>query len=155
MPTITNGFGFNALLDEVNTLSTTAPIKRALVVRLRTNATLKAALVGGIHESFSPEKVEYPFLTYQLIYSPIRRVWGSQQYLSGFDIKIYSGDSVQANNLDALILTTLDDAALAVDGQTTLLCHRVADISIPDVDEEGRKIYVVGGTYEVWTDQPH
>lgn len=135
-------------------VSSSAPIKRALVVHLRMSAALKAALSGGIHEGFAPEKVAYPFLTYQLIYSPIVRQWGSQQYISGFDIRIFSGDSVEANNIDALVLAVLDDAALDVDGQSTLLCHRVADFSVPDVDEEGRKVYVVGATYEVWTDQP-
>jgi hypothetical protein len=136
-------------------LSSTAPIKRAIVAHLRKSAALKAALGGGIHEGFAPEKAEYPFLTYQLIYAPIRRQWGAQQYISGFDLRIFSDDSVEANNLDALVLTVLDDAALEVDGQSTLLCHRVADLASQDVDEEGRKIYMVGGTHEVWTDQPH
>lgn len=149
---VASTFSIDALVKHV---SSTAPIKRALVVRLRSNATLKAALPGGIHESFSPEQVPYPFLTYQLIYSPIRRQWDGQQYVAGFDIKVFSEDSVEANNIDALILNMLDDAALVVEGQSTLLCQRVGDISIPDVDQEGHKVYVVGGTYEVMTDQPH
>jgi len=146
-------FSVEATLKRV---TSSAPIKRALVQRLRSNATLKAALPGGIHEGFSAEKTQaYPFLTYQLIYSPIRRHWGSQMYVAGFDIRIFSDDSVEASNVDALVLNVLDDAALVVDGQSTLLCQRIADISVPDVDEEGRKVYMVGGTYEVWTDQPH
>lgn len=135
-------------------LTTTAAIKRAIVVRLRSNATLRAVLSGGIHEGFAPEKASYPFLVYQLIYAPIARFWGSQMYVAGFDIRVFSEDSVGANNADALVLNVLDDAALVVDGQTTLLCQRTADLASPDVDDEGRKIYMVGGTYEVWTDQP-
>jgi hypothetical protein len=135
-------------------LSTTAAIKRAIVVRLRASDALRAALNGGIHEGFAPEKAGYPFLTYQLIFAPIRRTWGSQLYIAGFDIRVFSNDSVEANNIDALVLTVLDDAALDVDGQSTLLCHRAADFASPDVDDEGRKVYMVGGTYEVWTDQP-
>lgn len=134
-------------------ISSAAPIKRALVAQLRTSSALKAAIPGGIHEGFAPDRATYPFLTYQLIYAPIRRQWGSQQYITGFDIRVFSGDSVGANNVDALVLTVLDNAALSVSGQSTLLCHRVADFSAPDVDEEGRKVYVVGATYEVWTDQ--
>ncbi len=136
-------------------LSSTAPIKRALVAHLRKAQALKAALAGGIHEGFAPEKADYPFLTYQLIYAPIRRQWGAQQYLSGFDLRVFSDESVEANNIDGLVLLVLDDASLEVDGQSTLLCHRVADFGGQDVDDEGRKIYMVGGTYEVWTDQPH
>jgi hypothetical protein len=135
-------------------VSSSAPIKRALVQQLRSSAALKAEIPGGIHEGFAPDRAQYPFLTYQLVYAPIRRQWGSQQYITGFDLRIFSGDSVEANNVDALVLDVLNDAALVVDGQTTLLCHRVADFSVPDVDEEGRKVYIVGGTYEVWTDLP-
>lgn len=135
-------------------LTSTANIKQALVARLRTSAPLKAALAGGIHEAFAPKKVDYPLLAYQLIYAPIRRTWGADSYISGFDIKIFGEDSVEANNIDALVLNLLDDAPLGVTGQTTLLCHRVADFGSPDVDDEGRKIYMVGSTYEIWTDQP-
>jgi hypothetical protein len=48
----------------------------------------------------------------------------------------------------------LQNAALSVTGQTTLICRRVADVVIPpDLDGEGKKIYQVGGTYEIWTTQ--
>lgn len=149
----TDSFSFEAVIKR--SLSTTGPVKRALVAFLRTSAALKAALSGGIHEGFAPAKADYPFLTYQLIYAPIRRQWGAQQYISGFDVRIFSDESVDANNIDALLLIALDDASLDVAGQSTLLCHRVADISSQDVDDEGRKVYMVGGSYEIWTDQPH
>lgn len=136
------------------TLTTSAPIKRALVQTLRANTSLHGQLAGGIHEGFAPSKVDYPFLVYQLIYDPLAYTWGSMLHLAGFDIKIFHTDSVAANNLDALVLTTLNDAALSVTGQTLLYARRVADLSSPDVDDEGKKVYMVGGTYEVWTDQP-
>ena len=135
-------------------LSSSAPIKRALVQELRNNATLKAALPGGIHEGFAPEKVKYPVLTYMLVVDPYFFTWDSAMHLAAFDITVFSDDSVVASNVDTLVLQTLDGAPLNVDGQTTLICHRVADLSSPDVDEEGRKIYMVGGSYEIWTDQP-
>lgn len=145
-------FAIEAVLKKV---TTTGPIKQAFVARIRRNATVKAALVGGIHEGFAPQKVEYPFLTYELIYSPIRRTWGSQMYIAGIDTRIFAANPVDANNVDLLVLNELDDAALVIDGQSTLLCQRVADFSSPDVDEMGQKIYMVGGSYEIWTDQPH
>jgi len=44
---------------------------------------------------------------------------------------------------------------LTVDDMSTLICRRIADIpAAPDVDAEGKLIYQVGGTYEIWTDQP-
>lgn len=135
-------------------LSTTAPIKRALVAKLRANQTLKDALLGGIHEGFAPEKVRYPVLTYASVYSPYIYDWTNLMLVAGFDLNVWSTSSVDANNVDALVLSTLHDASLSVDGQTTLICRRVADLGSQDVDEEGRKVYMVGGTYEIWTDQP-
>ena len=136
------------------TLTTSAPIKQAIVQTLRANTSLRSQLLGGIHEGFAPSKVKYPFLVYQLVYDPLAYTWGSMLHLSGFDVRIFHTDSVVANNLDALVLTTLNDAALSVTGQTLLYARRVADLSSPDVDDEGRKVYMVGGTYEVWTGQP-
>lgn len=136
------------------TLTTSAPIKQAIVQKLRANTSLHGQLVGGIHEGFAPSKVKYPCLIYQLIYDPLTYTWGSMLHMAGFDLKIFHTDSVAANNLDALVLTTMNDASLSVTGQTTLFARRVADLSFPDVDDEGKKVYMVGGTYEVWTDQP-
>jgi len=80
--------------------------------------------------------------------------------LAAIDGFIYSDQSVEANNLDALVWNTVQDVDLmsiltaGITEQTTLICRRVADLSSDDVDEEGTKIYQVGGTYLIWTDQP-
>ena len=131
-----------------------APIKHALVRYLRTNAALKAALPGGIHEGFAPPSTKYPFLTYQVHYAPSRYTWTSVTLEVGFDVFVWTVDSVEADNLDALVLSTLHDADLVVDGQSTLICRRVSSLSLPDTDGEGKKIYQVGGIYEIWADQP-
>ena len=136
------------------TLSTSAPIERAVVTTLRANGTLKSALTGGIHEAFAPEKTPYPLLTYQEVYSPYEFIWDSAMIHAGLDILVWAKSSVDAKNIDALVHQTLHDASLSVDGQTTLICRRVADLRNYDVDDEGRKVYAVGGTYEITTDQP-
>lgn len=133
--------------------STSSAIKRAVVTQLRSNETLKAALTGGIHEGFAPKKAPYPLLIYTLVYSPYDYMWGSVTIVGGVDINVWSYSSVDANNIDALILSTLNDAQLATEGQTTLICRRISDLGSQDVDEEGRKLYMVGGMYEIWTDQ--
>lgn len=135
-------------------LSTSAPIERAVVAKLRSNGTLKSSLTGGIHEAFAPEKTEYPLLTYQTVYAPYGYIWGSVFISVGIDINVWAKSSVDAKNIDALVFQTLHDASLSVDGQTTLICRRVADLRNYDVDDEGRKVYAVGGTYEITTDQP-
>ena len=136
------------------TLTGVAPVKQALVQYLRADPALKAALTGGIHEALAPQKTEYPFLIYSLHYAPLDYLWGSVVQVIGVDVFVFSRDSVEASNLDGLILTRLHDADLAVGGQDTLICRRVASLSFPDVDEEGKRIFQPGGTYEIWTDQP-
>jgi hypothetical protein len=147
------------------TVSTGFPIKVSIVQNLRDNAALSQAIAVGrakpvhepgkwLHEDFAPEKTPYPFVTYQQVYGPYIFTWGSAMLRAGFDLKVYSENSVEANNLFALLATELDEAELPVAGQSTLICRRIADLGSSDADEEGKKVYMVGGTYEVITDQP-
>lgn len=131
----------------------TAPIARALVQKLRANTSLKAGLTGSFHEGIAPYGTQFPWLVYTLAYGPMDYQWGSMLIPAGYDIVVFSRDQVEARNLDALVAQTLHDADLSVDGQSTLLSRRVNDLSSADVDEEGLKVYGVGGTYEFWTDQ--
>lgn len=135
-------------------VATSAPIKRAIVQTLRGSGPLVAAIAGGIHEAIAPRKVRYPFIVYQLVAAPYSYDWTGVMVQAVFDVSTFAENPVDANNVDALITAALNEAALAVDGQTTLLCRRVADMPMgPDVDAEGHRIYQVGGTYSVWTDQ--
>jgi len=134
--------------------TTSAPIKRGVVRHARADAPLKAALVGGIHEGFAPEKVKYPFMVYNLIAAPYGDLWGSRVIVAMLDLIAFAENGVDANNVDQLILNAFDGSQITVDGQTTLICRRLADIPLgPDVDSEGKKIYQIGGMYEIWTDQ--
>lgn len=135
--------------------STVAPVKRAVVQKLRASSPLVAAIAGGIHEAVAPRKVKYPFIVYQIVASSYEYDWTGMQIHALLDISTYAVNPVDANNIDALIARALNDAALTVDGQANLLCRRVGDLPTgPDVDSEGKRIYQVGGTYSIWTDQP-
>ena len=131
-----------------------APIRQAFVQKLRSDPALKALLVGDIHEGFAPVGTARPWLTYQVVYAPIEYLWGSALTEIGIQVMVFHGNSVDAHNIDALVLATLHDAELTVPGQSTLICRRVSSMSLPGEDEEGKKIYQVGGTYEIWVDQP-
>lgn len=131
----------------------TAPIMRALVQTLRSNAVLKAGLTGDIHEGEAPAGTRQPWLVYGLHYGPMGYMWGTTQIEAGFHVFIYSRDQVQARNLDRLVVETLHDAPLNVEGQSTLFSRRILDLSLTDVDDEGLKVYQVGGIHEIWTDQ--
>lgn len=133
--------------------SGTAPISRALVQVLRANAPLKAALTGGFHEGVAPIGTSHPWLIYGLQYGPMDFAWGSLLIPAGFHLMVVGRDQVEARNLDQLVVETLHDASLSVDGQSTLFSRRILDLSSADVDEEGLKVYEVGGVHEIWADQ--
>lgn len=136
------------------TIASVAPVKRAVVQALRASPSLTAAIRGGIHEGIAPRKVRYPFIVYQLVAAPYDYRWGAVMTKSMFDVMVFAENPVDANTIDALISDVLNEAALTVDGQDNLLCRRVADLPTgPDTDSEGKRIYQVGGTYSIWTDQ--
>lgn len=150
------------------TVSTIAPIRAAVVRTLRFGHGPRSyvypeghdlegvqALTGKwLFDGFAPAKKPYPFITYQFLPSSRSYPWGSVMTLAAVDVKAFSTNSVEADNLFALCASVLDDALLEIAGQTSLICRRVADLGGPDVDEEGQKIFMVGGTYLIWTDQP-
>ena len=133
-------------------LTTIEPVKQAFVQTLRANVALKAA-VNGIHEGIAPQGTGYPYLIYNVAYSPLDYDWTNVTQLLGMDVFVDSENSVDAGNIDQLVSDTLHDAALSVTGQTTLFCRRAGSLSTVGVNEEGRRVFMVGGTYEVWTDQ--
>lgn len=149
------------------TLTTSAPIKQAFVATLRANNALrtesttdpKYRALSGFYEGLAPRKTAYPFEVYNLVAAPYDYDWTGLMIMTAIDAFTFSDNSVEANNLDALVFNTLQDVDLmsilipGVTEQTTLICRRVADISSDDVDEEGKKVYQVGGTYLIWTDQ--
>lgn len=140
-------------------LTTVAPIKQGLVATLRANNTLKSA-ISGFYEGFAPRKIDYPFITYDFMPTSYQYDWTALMFVTAVDVWAFSYNSVEANNLDALVFATLQDVDIldvlddGVTEQTTLICRRIADISSDDADEEGKKVYQVGGTYAIWTDQP-
>jgi len=135
-------------------ITTSQNIVRALVATYRANGTLKAALVGGLHEGFSAEKLVYPFGVYNVVAAPYEDDWTHRTIVCLIDVTIFSRNQVEASNLDESMGQTLDGASLSVAGQTSLICYRVADLPRSvDLDEEGQKVYGVGGSYEIWTSQ--
>jgi len=132
---------------------TSATIRRAVVQAVRAASAYSS--LKGIFNGFAPEQTEYPFAVYNQIAAPYEDDWTNRMTLSAFDIFVYSRNEVEANTLDQALADALDGAQLTVEDQTALICRRVNDIPVsPDVDEEGKKIYQVGATYEIWTDQP-
>lgn len=133
---------------------TPLPIKRAVVRRLRQTAPVMSVISGGIHQRFAPEKARYPFITYNVVTAPQDRTWGSTGQRVLVDVFAWSENGVEAENLDALIADALEDAPLDLDEQNQLLCQRVGMTPTgPTTDGRGRRIYQIGSSYSIWTDQ--
>lgn len=133
---------------------TPTPIKQGLVRKLRQTPALMAVIRGGIHQSFAPAKVKYPFITYQLVSAPNEFLWGSTEIHAMFDVFAWAENAVEAENLDSLIADALHDASLEAGEQSVLLCRRISTAPTgPTTDSTGRRIYQIGGTYEIWTTQ--
>lgn len=133
--------------------TTTAPIKRGLVRWLRSTTNWSTVVRGGLHQSMAPLKVQYPFVTYNLLPTGRDFQFDGMQIVVDVDIFAFSENAVDAENVDSLIAARLHDAQITVDGQTLLLCRRVADITNPQIDGRGRRVYQIGGTYRLMTDQ--
>lgn len=135
------------------------PIIQAVVQAIRTALRASGdeavrAVSNRVFEGFGAYNADYPFVVWQLIYDPYLYTWGSAMHQAGFDITVWAPNSVDARNIDQLLLNALQDASLEVEGgQTTLICRRIADLASKDADAEGHPYYQIGGTFEVWTDQ--
>jgi len=133
-------------------ISSSSRIKQALVATMRAETALRTA-VNGFHERFAPAKTNYPFVTYTRVSAPYDYDWTNLTLRTVWDIVVWSRDPVEAETLDALVSSVLNDASLSVTGQSTLICRRFDDLGDRDVDEEGQPVYMAGGTYHIWTDQ--
>lgn len=134
------------------TITSISPVLRALVAYLRAQPAIRAGLTG-IHEGLAPDATAYPFGTYQVANTRYSYDMTGVTLRGSVSFQVISADQVEARNLDALVMAALHDAALSVSGQSTLYCRRYTDLSSVDVDDQGKKVYMVGGMYDIWTTQ--
>jgi hypothetical protein len=133
---------------------TSQNIWRAIIAHLRSKPALKAAFVGDFHEGQAADKAPYPFCVWTPVVPGVYEdTWGERTIVALADVVAVSRSPVEASNLDQLVGEELDEAPLNVIGQHTLICYRVGDIRMSEPDEEGKKVYRVGGSYEIQTSQ--
>ena len=143
----------------------TGPIKRAIVRRTRSDVTLAAALVGGLHQKLAPRKIVYPFFVYAEVSAPYIRDWGTgpgggREIRALYDLTIFATNPVQAENLlqrvDALFNDGESELDPLVDGQRVTQCSVVATVpgNGPERDDTGAYFAQMGLTVEIWTTQP-
>ena len=124
-------------------------IRQALIRQLRSNLVLAAGLSGDWSEGFAPQKTPYPLGVIALHYAPSFYDWTGRVIFVGVDVFIFAKDSGEAASLYQSAFTSLQDAKLTMTGQTSLQCRQTSDLSLQDVDTEGKAVYQVGGVFEV------
>lgn len=134
--------------------TTSFNIQRALVRTLRADSAIQAAAPGGEYEGIAPRDTAMPFITYTLVSDPYDFTNTSRTIRAAYDVVAVAGDQVEASNLDSLIANALEGSLQAVDGQTTLVCRRTNGLRDSEETAAGDMIFRIGGTYEIWTDQP-
>lgn len=145
--------------------NTSWPIKQGVVRRIRSGLTPEwPALRGGIHQSFAPEDKPYPLVTYDVPVDPVvidngtMADEGTEEIRAVVDIEAWSRSSVEAENLDSLIAGLFasrftPELDALVDGQRVYHLRRIGRSpgSGPAVDDEGRRYFRFGSSYEIWT----
>ena len=124
-------------------------IRQALIRQLRSNLVLAAGLSGDWSEGFAPQGTDYPLGVIALQYAPSAYDWSGRVVFVGVSVFVFAKTSGEAASLYQLAFTTLQDARLTLTGQTSLQCRQTSDISLQDVDAEGKAIYQAGGVFEV------
>lgn len=115
---------------------------------------LDPALAGGIHRGVAPEPTPYPFLIINPLPATHARDWSGLMLVGAVDIIVVSTNSVDAERLDQSIAAALDEAELAVAGQEHMTTIRLNDLNLePDEDADKHRLFMAGGTYEIWTQQ--
>jgi hypothetical protein len=124
-------------------------VRQALIRSLRANLPLAATLAGDWSESESPQGTAYPQGVISLVPSPGIYDWTGVVWDLYADVVVFAYDKGQADSLDQLAFTTLQDARLAVTGLTSLTCRRIGIISFPALDAKGQSVYESGGTFHI------
>lgn len=136
------------------TYLTSQNIWRAFVAKLRSSVPLRTATTGDFHEGIAAGASPYPHGIWNPAVPGVNEdTWGERTIVALGDLVFVSRNQVEASNLDQLATDVLDEAQLDVAGHHTLICYRVGDIRMTDRDEEGKKVYRVGGSYHIETSQ--
>lgn len=124
-------------------------VRQALIRALRANLVLATELTGDWSEGEAPQGTALPLGVISLVPSPGLYDWTGVVWDLLVDVVVFAYDKGQADRLDQLAFTTLQDARLAVTGLTSLTCRRIGIISFPNVDAKGQSVAESGGSFRI------
>lgn len=116
--------------------------------RLTGDATLMAAVPGGVHEGIAPQGTAEPFIVFSLVSNADVNAVGQARVLTrcDWDVKViaeassYAGLADIADDIDTLLHDVVDGSVVS--------CHRVSTIRYHE-KSSGAEYRHVGGTYRV------
>jgi hypothetical protein len=131
-----------------------SPLSKSLQEYLTADATLLAAMPGGVYMDPAPQNVVQPFVVMELMdgrdegYGGGPRITGATYSIAAFaPASIADQARTAAERIDAL----LDYAALTLDGHAVLGVRRVAPVDETFEETTGRWAKV-GGEYQLWVE---
>lgn len=129
-------------------------VRQALIRTLRSNLVLEDELSGDWSEGVAPKDTPFPRGIISLHFSPFEYDWTGFTALCGVDVAVFSKSKDQADSLNQLVFSTLQDAQLDVAGQTSLTCRRVSSFHLTDPAPDGTETtFEEGGVYGILTPQ--
>lgn len=128
-------------------------VDKALIAALNVAAVLEVA-PGGVHNSVAPQGTATPFVVFQAMSKEDAHTFNGRFANMVYMVKAVSKNTwpKQAMDVDTLVDTTLEDAALTISGFNQLLCRRQSDIYF--TEEHGGDVWQhIGGLYRIIADQ--
>ena len=118
-------------------------ISKAILVTFNADATLKAALTGGLYDTEAPQTTTHPYGVFQLTGSVDDLTFSDTKETHMIQFKIYSNNSGSCASLDivlAALLATYNFCQLTIIGQTFV---RMQKRSISKTKTDGVWEYLV------------
>ena len=109
---------------------------------------------GGVHNMVAPQRSDPPFIVFQAMSKVDEHTFDGRFANMVYLVKAISKSAwpKEAMDVDTLINTTLEDAALSVTGYRLLLCRRESDFYFTE-QSGGHDWQHIGGLYRILVDE--
>lgn len=128
-------------------------VDKAMFAALNVQTVLGVA-PGGVHNSMAPQGTQPPYVIFQAMSKDDVHCFALRGAEMVYMVKAVTKHPWPkgAMDIDTVLDTALEDAALSITGYNHLLCRRQSDIYL--TEESGGEIWQhVGGLYRVIADQ--
>ena len=128
-------------------------IDKAVLAKLNT-ATVLTTAKGGVFNTLAPKGALSPFVVFQAMSKIDEHSFNGRFANAVYMVKAVSRSQSpkEAQDVDTVIDSTMEDASLSITGFTPLLCRRESDLYL--VEPDGSDLWHhIGGLYRIMADQ--